>query len=60
MTMRKISIDIPESVLLAEKTDEKAFARELSILGQLSFTNLDAFLPVGLQSLPECRMWNSC
>ena len=32
MITRKISIDIPESVLLAEKTDEQAFAREISML----------------------------
>lgn len=32
MTTRKIALDIPESVLLAEKTDEHAFARELRML----------------------------
>ena len=32
MTTRKIAVDVPESVLLAEKTDEHAFARELRML----------------------------
>lgn len=32
MTTRRIAVDIPESVLLAEKTDEGAFARELRML----------------------------
>ncbi|MBE0408955.1 MAG: UPF0175 family protein [Anaerolineales bacterium] len=32
MTTRNIVIEIPEKVLLAEKTDEVTFARELRIL----------------------------
>jgi len=32
MTTRQIILDIPEKVLLAEKTDETSFARELRIL----------------------------
>jgi predicted HTH domain antitoxin len=32
MTMRQIMVEIPEKVLLAEKTDEAAFAREIRIL----------------------------
>ena len=32
MVTRHISIEIPESILLAEKTDEVSFARELRIL----------------------------
>ena len=32
MATRRIILDIPEKVLLAEKTDEVAFARELRIL----------------------------
>ena len=32
MITRHISIEIPESILLAEKTDEVAFARELRVL----------------------------
>jgi len=32
MTMRQIMVEIPEKVLLAEKTDEVAFAREIRIL----------------------------
>ncbi|MBU4225475.1 MAG: UPF0175 family protein [Chloroflexi bacterium] len=32
MVTRHISIEIPESILLAEKTDEVAFARELRVL----------------------------
>jgi predicted HTH domain antitoxin len=32
MTTRRIILEIPEKVLLAEKTDETSFARELRIL----------------------------
>lgn len=32
MSARQVILDIPEKVLLAEKTDEVAFARELRIL----------------------------
>lgn len=32
MVTRHISIEIPESVLLAEKTDEASFGRELRVL----------------------------
>ena len=32
MTTRQIVLEIPEKVLLAEKTDEAAFAQELRIL----------------------------
>lgn len=32
MTMRQITLEIPEKVLLAEKTDEVSFAREMRIL----------------------------
>jgi predicted HTH domain antitoxin len=32
MTTRQIVLEIPEKVLLAEKTDETAFAQELRIL----------------------------
>ena len=52
MTTRKIAIDVPESVLLAEKTDERAFARELRMLAQSSSTNLAVFRPDELRSLP--------
>ena len=32
MTTRQITLDIPDKVLLAEKTDEASFARELRLL----------------------------
>ncbi|MCL6542174.1 MAG: UPF0175 family protein [Roseiflexus sp.] len=32
MTMRQIMVEIPEKVLLAEKTDEVAFAQEIRTL----------------------------
>ena len=32
MITRHISIEIPESILIAEKTDEVSFARELRVL----------------------------
>ena len=40
MTTRKIAIDVPESVLLAEKTDERAFARELRMLAAVKLYEL--------------------
>lgn len=40
MTMRKIAIDVPESILLAEKTSERAFARELSMLAAVKLYEL--------------------
>jgi predicted HTH domain antitoxin len=32
MATRRIVIDVPEKVLLAEKTDERSFAREMRVL----------------------------
>ena len=40
MTTRRIVIDVPEKVLLAEKTDENAFARELRILAAVKLYEL--------------------
>ena len=40
MRTRKIAIDVPESVLLAEKTDERAFARELRMLAAVKLHEL--------------------
>ena len=40
MAMRKITIDIPETVLLAEKTDERTFAREIPILAAVKLYEL--------------------
>ena len=40
MTTRQIVIDIPEKVLLAEKTDEISFARELRILAAVKLYEL--------------------
>ena len=40
MTTRRIAVDIPESVLLAEKTDERAFARELRVLAAVKLYEL--------------------
>ncbi len=37
---RKIAVDIPESVLLAEKTDERLFARELRMLAAVKLYEL--------------------
>ena len=40
MTTRRIAIDVPEAVLLAEKTDERAFAAELRMLAAVKLFEL--------------------
>jgi predicted HTH domain antitoxin len=40
MFSRQIVINVPEKVLLAEKTDETAFARELAILAAVKLYEL--------------------
>jgi predicted HTH domain antitoxin len=40
MVTRQVVIDIPEKVLLAEKVDENAFARELRILAAVKLYEL--------------------
>ena len=40
MTTRQIVIDIPEKILLAEKTDEISFARELRLLAAVKLYEL--------------------
>ena len=40
MTTRQIVIEVPEKILLAEKTDESAFARELRVLAAVKLYEL--------------------
>lgn len=40
MTTRHITLDVPEKVFLAEKTDEVSFARELLILAAVKLYEL--------------------
>jgi hypothetical protein len=40
MASRKLVIEVPESVLFAEKTDEVAFARELKLLAAIKLFEL--------------------
>ena len=40
MTTRRIAVDVPESVLLAETTDERAFAQELRMLASVKLYEL--------------------
>jgi len=40
MSTRQIIIDIPEKILLAERTDEATFARELRILAAVKLYEL--------------------
>lgn len=40
MSTRQIIINVPEKVLLAEKSDEACFARELSILAAIKLYEL--------------------
>ena len=40
MATRKIAIDVPDAVLIAEKTDERLFARELRLLAAVKLYEL--------------------
>ena len=40
MTTRRIAVDVPESVLQAEKIDERAFAQELRMLAAVKLYEL--------------------
>ena len=40
MTTRQIVIDVPEAILLSEKTDEAAFAREIRMLAAVKLYEL--------------------
>lgn len=40
MTTRQIVVNVPEKVLLAEKTDETSFARELLVLAAVKLYEL--------------------
>jgi len=40
MSNRQIIVDVPEKILLAEKTDENAFARELRMLAAVKLYEL--------------------
>ena len=40
MATRQVTIDIPEKVLLAEKTDEASFGREMRILSAVKLYEL--------------------
>lgn len=40
MTTRQVVIEIPEKVLLAEKTDETSFAREMRVLAAVKLYEL--------------------
>lgn len=40
MSMRQITINVPEEVLAAEQTDEAGFARELSLLAAVKLYEL--------------------
>jgi predicted HTH domain antitoxin len=40
MASRRLVIEVPESVLVAEKTDEVAFARELRLLAAIKLYEL--------------------
>jgi predicted HTH domain antitoxin len=40
MASRHLTIEVPETILLAEKTDEKSFARELRVLAAVKLYEL--------------------
>ncbi len=40
MASRQVTVDVPETILLAEKTDEEAFAREILVLAAVKLDEL--------------------
>ena len=44
MATRRIVVDVPEKVLLAEKTDERSFAREMRVLTAVKLYELGRLL----------------
>ena len=40
MATRQVVVNIPEAILLSEKTDEKSFAREMSMLAAVKLYEL--------------------
>jgi predicted HTH domain antitoxin len=40
MASRQVVIDVPETILLAEKTDEESFAREIRVLAAVKLYEL--------------------
>jgi predicted HTH domain antitoxin len=40
MASRQVVIDVPETILLAEKTDEETFAREIRVLAAVKLYEL--------------------
>ncbi len=59
-TTRRIAIDIPEKVLLAEKTDEHAFAKELRTLAAVKLYELGRLSSGRAAELAGMPAWSSC
>jgi len=60
MTLQQITIEIPDKVLLAEKTDAESFGREIRMLAAVKLFEMGGFhldAPPNLQVCPEL---NSC
>jgi hypothetical protein len=54
MALQQITIEIPDKILLAERTDAESFGREIRILAAVSLFGWVGYRPGVLPSLQEC------